>query len=471
MREKIRQEIYQKLEEMTVRNRAGISALSDRVSLAEYRDLAEDGIWTAALQKALNEHEIVVIPPSGIPYLIDDTVTIPSDRRIEAEGAVIRLTPECKVLMFRNEHTVDGTHAPADAAERDHNISICGGRFEESCTGRAGYGRTGRYYPCPEGETKSERRAAGFFGVSTCMLFNNMEGLTVTDVTFAHTAGFAVQTGDITDAWFENIAFDSCYADGLHMNGRSENIIARHIHGEVGDDLVALNMYDWQNSSVNFGPTRTVLCEDLELSPSSGYKALRIQPGIYTYDDGSTVDCGLFNAIIKNVRGIETFKMYFQTPAYTVGTAPERGAVGSADNLFFEDITVDLTGPIDVFREYKESDPVRGVFAAFELGSNIGYISFENIDLTLHREKYPLSCLVSVGPKSIRVGDREIFDPYLSSRVEQIDFCNIKVNGTAVENPGGMDLVRTVAFEDVNGDGNSTGRGEIGRICWYDDKE
>jgi hypothetical protein len=42
-------------------------------------------------------------------------------------------------------------------------------------------------------------------------------------------------------------------------------------------------MYDWQNSSVNFGPMHTVLCEDLVLSADSRYKALRIEPGMYRY--------------------------------------------------------------------------------------------------------------------------------------------------------------------------------------------
>lgn len=466
MKEHIKQKIYEKLGEMEKRNAAKIAALTDRTVLSNYRGLVREGahgrIWTDALQKALLDHEIVVIPPSNEPYFIDSTVTIPSNRRIEAEGATIRLTPECTVLMLRNEHTQDGTHAPIDKNDRDCNISICGGRWEESNTSRAGYGRTGRYLPAPSAAETGAVRSFG--GVSTCMLFNNMDGLTLTHLTFAHTAGFSVQTGDITDAVFEDITFESCYADGLHLNGNSENIIARRIRGEVGDDLVALNMYDWQNSSVNFGPSRTVLCEALDLAPSSRYKALRIEPGIYTYDDGSAVDCGLYDAIIKNVRGIRTFKMYFQTPAYKIGTAPERGDVGSADNLFFEDITIDLVGPIDWFREYANSDPVRGSFAAFELGSNIGYICFENIDLTLYKEKYPYSYLVCVGPKSVRSGDREVFDPYLSSTIGCMELRNVTVNGAVPENPGG--LIHTIAFDDVNGDGNSTGKGEIEHINW-----
>ncbi|MGN1410528.1 MAG: hypothetical protein ACI4XJ_10190 [Eubacteriales bacterium] len=447
MNEHIKQSIYEKLSSMESSNAEKIAALSDRISLTDYRSLVRTGesgeIWTDALQSALNEHEIIVIPASDTPYLIDRTVIIPSNRRIEADGAIIRQLPGILMTMLQNEHMKDGTHAPIDTADRDVNISITGGIWEESASSRCG---------CPD-----EKYHAN-------MLFTNIESLTLTDMTFKHMAGFAVQTGDLKDGLFENIRFDKCYADGLHLNGNSENIVARHISGEVGDDLVALNVYDWQMSSYNFGPTRTVLCEDLDQAPSSPYKALRIEPGLYTYDDGSTVDCALYDAIIKNVRGIRTFKMYFQTPAYKIGTAPERGGVGSADNLFFEDITVDLCEPIDTFGPYVNSDPVRGSFAGFEIGSNIGYICFENIDLTLYKERFPYSYLVCVGPKSIRSGDHEVFDPYLSSKVGCLEMKNIRVNGAVPENYDG--LVRTIEFDDVNSDGNSTAKGEIDSIIY-----
>lgn len=461
----IKQQIRSSLEEMRKENIAVAKALNDRVLLTDYRLWTEekDGhtIWTAALQRALREHSVVVIPPAEAVYWIDDTVVIPSDRHIEATGATIRLTLDCEVLMLRNEHTADGTFAPIEPGTADHNISIHGGRWEESHTKRGGYGRSGRYTHFAE-DKPGERRP--FYGVSTCMLFNNLTGLTLRDVTFAHTAGFGVQVGNLTNGVFEHITFESCYADGLHINGNSTNLYVYNIRGEVGDDLVALNMYDWQNSSVTFGPTHNVLCEELHLAQSSLYKALRIEPGIYTYADGSTADCGLSNAIISHVTGIMTFKMYFQTPAYRIGTEPERGGVGSSDNLFFEHITVDLAGPIDRFASYLNSDPIRGHFAAFELGSHIGYVSFTDIDLTLHRDIYPLSYLVMVGPKSIRNGDTEVFDPYLTSHVGTIELQNIRVNGEVVQQDDS--LVCVTKFADVNEDGHSTGCGTVQEVRW-----
>jgi hypothetical protein len=296
--------------------------------------------------------------------------------------------------------------------------------------------------------------------VSTCLFFNHIEGLTLRDMTFAHTAGFAVQLGDARDVCIEDIAFDACYADGLHINGNCENLLIRRIRGEVGDDLVALNMYDWRNSSVNFGPMRCVLCEEVVPADTSHYKAFRLLPGVYTYADGSTVDCGLYDAIIRDVRGVRTFKMYLQTPPYRLGELPEPGAVGSADNVFFEDIDIDLSAPIDPFPEYTESDPVRGTFAAFEVGANVGYMRLERVRIALHPAQYPLSCAVAVGPKSVRWGDTEVFDPYLSCRVGCISLHEVTVDGA----PATPSAVRCVAFDNINGDGRSTASGTVDRI-------
>ena len=445
------------LEEIRITNLAYIAGMTNWCSIDDYAHLVREKggkkIWTDALQQALMEHNAVMLPAAEEPYYIDASVRIPSNRHIEAApDAVIRLLDGVKVLMLRNEHTLDGTHMPMSDDGRDVNISITGGRWEEYHEKRAGYGKSGMY---------DEERS--FYGVSTCMLFNHIENLTLTNMTFAHTAAFAVQLGNAKNVVIENIIFDRCLADGIHINGNVENVLVRGIHGQVGDDLVALNMYDWQNSAVNFGPGKCIFCDDISSSSSVGYKSMRLEPGIYTYDDGSSVDCSLNDVVIRNVQGVHTFKLYFQTPSYQIGTAPEAGAPGSVSNIYFDDIDIDLSAPVDHFDEYVNSDPVRGVFGAFELGSNISSISFENIRLTWHGDKYPLSCLVSVGPKSIRVGDREIFDPYISNHVENIYLKDVYVNGEKLTETG--DMVRCVRFEDVNGDGHSTGAGTIGSIA------
>lgn len=449
-------DIEARLSAMRKENLEQIEALTDRVSIEAYRAWTrmEDGkrVWTDALQRALDEHAWIDIPAAQEPYYIDASVRMPSNRHIEAQtGAVIRLLEGVSVLMLRNEHTQDGTHAPIPPEGADENVSIRGGRWEEYHPSRAGYGKSGKY-----------DEARSFFGVSTYLFFNHLNRLTLQNITFAHTAGFAVQVGDVTNALFENIAFDACHADGLHINGNSENVWVHDISGKVGDDLVALNMYDWQNSSVDFGPGRMILCEDLISDPSSRYKSLRIEPGVYTYADGHAVDCSLTDAIIRRVQGIYTFKMYYQTPRYAIGSEPEPGHAGSCSHIYFEDIDIDLISPVDRFPAYLEGDPLRGAFGAFELGAHIDCIFFENLRVTLHRDLFPRSYLITVGPKSIRRDEWEIFDPYISNHVGEIVLKDVFVNGKRMTDAA--DYVHVTRFDDVNGDGHSTARGSVERI-------
>ena len=224
-------------------------------------------------------------------------------------------------------------------------------------------------------------------------------------------------------------------------------------------------MFDWQNSSINFGPCKNVICEDLELSPSSYYKALRIEPGIYTFDDGSKIDCSLTNAIFRRIKNIKTFKLYCQTPVYYVGEEPESADVGSGDNIFFEDISIDLDGPIDKFDDYMNSNKTIGSFGAFELGLNVKNIYFKNIDLTLYRDKFLYSYLICIGPKSIRLENgAEVFDPYLASTAENVYIENITINGKKPESIS--PYIRQIVFDGLYNDIPSTAYGEIKNIIY-----
>ncbi|MBQ8738996.1 MAG: hypothetical protein IJZ04_05820 [Clostridia bacterium] len=439
------------IKNMRSENEAFFSAPCDSVMLTDYK--GDNGIWTDALQRALDENPTVIIP-SG-EYTLDGSIIIPSGRKIIAnDGAIIRLAQGVKVLMMKNSNTVDGTHFPIVNHERNEGIYIQGGTWVDWCEHRMGYGQSGMY---------DEGRSA--FGVSTMMLFECVDRLVLRDMVFRNCGGFAIQLGEIKNAVIEDIRFESCFADGVHINGNVENIYVGRISGEVGDDLVAFNMFDWQDSSINFGPCKNVICENLTLSKSSHYKALRIETGIYTFDDGSVVDCALNNAIFRKIRGIKTFKLYCQTPVYFPDSGPERAGVGSGDNILFEDIEIDLDSPIDPLDEYLTSHPVKGTIAGFELGTNIGNLYLRNIDITLHRDSYPLSYLACIGPKSVRFENGgEVFDPYLSSRVENLHLENIRINGDVPSDI--TPYIKEIVFDHLYDDIPSTGCGKIENIFY-----
>ena len=450
-----KQKIFENLIAMRAENEKNSAICERAVSVEDYSHLVIKGsdgdIWTDAFQTAINENSHIFIPSSQSPYIIDKTLLVPSNRFIEAEkGAVIRQAKGVTTLLVRNANNENGTKTPESFKAPDRNIRISGGRWEESRDSRAGYGQSGKY---------DENRS--FYGVSACMFFNNICGLTLENMTFSHAGGFSIQLGNLKNVCVENITFDSCFADGVHVNGNIENILIRNISGCVGDDLVAFNMYDWQDSSVDFGPIKCAWCENVASSENSIYKSFRILPGIYYYEDGKSVDCSLSDAVFKGIRGVKTVKLYFQTPAYDITAEREPGDCGSADNIYFEDISLDLDEPCDKFPVYTSSDPVLGSIAGFEIGANIKDIYFENIKMTLHREKYPMSFFACAGPKSCRIENLEIFDPEISCTVKNIHLKDVFVNG---ETENLSEYIHEIDFADYYGDGKAVGKGIIENI-------
>ena len=57
-----------------------------------------------------------------------------------------------------------------------------------------------------------------------------------------------------------------------------------------------------------------------------------------------------------------------------------------------------------------------------------------------------------------------LFGKTINSADETVEFENIRVGGEKPEDI--LSLIKEVVFDDVNGDGHSTGKGEIGHIIW-----
>ena len=453
----IKEKLLSDLEAMRLQNESAAASLTKKAQITDYEQYAyTDGngikVWSDAIQKAIEENEILIFPASDEPYYIERSIIVPSNRYIKVEGnTTIRQKEGVTLLMLRNANTLDGTHAPIDKSNPDRNITVEGGIWEECRSERAGYGKSGKY---------DEERS--FYGVTTCMFFDNIEGLTLKNLTFRHCGGFAIQVGDTKDAVIESIEFKECFADGVHLTGNNENILVQSIYGYVGDDLVALNAYDWKDSSVNFGPSKNIFVRNIELSPDSPLKCMRLLPGIYTFDNGDKIDCSLSNVVVSGTKGIQTFKLYLQTAAYNIDEEHEPGEVSSCEAFFFENMEIPLRYPIDFFNAYyRESHPVKGAFGAFEIGTNIGLLSIENVSLTVDKEKYPMAFLCSVGPKTARQEGaiREVFNPDISCVVEEVRLKNITINGQKRDNID--DYLYEVDFTSFGG-----GTGTIKKITY-----
>lgn len=407
-------------------------------------------IWSDAFNEAFKYCGEIYIP-QGV-YYINKPLIIKSNTAIIAdEKAEIILIKGVNTLLLRNENVIDGSDVKIDDdAPVDRDIAICGGVWAEENVERLGYGASGCF-----DENDS------FKGVSTCFLFSGVNNLTLKNIVFKSTAGFACQIGRISGFLIENIAFDNCFADGLHVNGGVKNGVIKNLSGYTEDDLIALNAYDWDNSTINFGCIENVVVDGVKsINGASAHKSFRIQPGVYPYKNGEREDCYIKNLTVKNVSGVTTFKMYLQTPAYT--ELPEKNVgVGRIENVCFENITADTSSPLDKQPNYLNGDRVAGNFATFEIGSNLKNMRLCNVSVRLDKQKYPCSYLITVGPKSQFIKEKhlELFDPYVFATAENITYDKIFINGEEIDDLS--PYIKQVEFDNLYPSALPFGKGKI----------
>ncbi len=426
-----------------------------KINLSELEYLAvtpyKNGkIWSEAFSFALKNYEDIIIPAGK--YYVDKSLVVPQNRGIIAdENAEIILIKGVKSLLLRNENVIDGSDKPIPkTAIKDENISITGGIWGEENDERLGYGKSGCF---------DEKNSMA--GVSTCFLLSNVKNLTIKNLTFRHTAGFAIQMGNISNFAVENICFDVCYADGLHINGGTENGTVKNLYGHTEDDLIALNAYDWDNSSINFGKIENLVVDGVKCDVGGNvHKSIRIQPGIYPYKSGEKEDCFVKNLTIKNVSGVACFKMYLQTPAYT--TFPEKNVgVGRMENILFENISADTSEPVDKQPNYLSGNTVTGNFATFEIGSNVKNLTFNNVKTVLNKAKYPNSYFIAVGPKTQYIAEKklELFDPYVCCTIQRINFENVYINNEKKDDLTGF--IKEISYDNLYPSALPFGKGKI----------
>lgn len=427
------------------------------VSLRKYESLKKSLVsgkedWTEAVQKAINENESVYIPQGK--YYIGASIIVTSNRRIKAaRGAEIILLSRVKTLLLRNKSVMDGSRRALDLSNpHEENISIEGGFWAEENTERLGYGKSGTF-----------DEAHSLVGVSTCMLFSGVKNLRLKNMRFGNTAGFAVQLGRCENIKIENIRFIHCFADGIHINGYVKNGFVKNVAGEVGDDLIALNAYDWENSTINNGPIENLRIENVFAATTGEYKSFRIQAGIVPREIGE-IDCYIKDLYVHRVEGISVFKLYLQTPAYS--GEPDGTKVGRLENITIDGVKIILNSPVDQMENYMTCNPLTGNFGAFELGSNISKLTLKNIDATINKTQFPTLHLITAGPKSSYLKDRriELFDPYITSETEEIEYKNIRVNGEKTDDLRSQ--IKEVAFPNdmYEGQYGVGGSGKVKKI-------
>lgn len=357
-------------------------------------------IYSDAIEQCLEENGSVYIPRSDAPVYLDRPIVLRSGSRliVHPQTEIRLIVGTAGTCMVRNASIVFSQARPVTmCAGADTGITIEGGIWSDQ--NNEGRGRGGAY--------DQEGSMPGSHGV---FLLHNVADITVRNVRFRDCSPFAIQLGNAAGFVIENITFDET-ADGIHIEGPSARGIIRHIAGKTNDDAVALNAWDWDDSSLTFGPITDILVEDVELRPGYTWSELRLLPGTKIFPNGETVDCDIRRCVYRNIRGVHTFKMYDQ-PNLSKPEQDFADPIGRMSDLFFADIVVDGISKSDYYDT--SSDGV------FDICANIDALSIRNVRFNYAPGKVDMApYLVSVGPKSLtwtrgekpEDGWKEVFNP------------------------------------------------------------
>lgn len=166
---------------------------------------------TGAIQDALNAPGHVMLVGE---FTISGPLTIRSNTTLELSGgSSITLTEGSNCNMLRTPG--------ASGSIRVENVQVIGGRWNRGSN-------------------------AGTFNVAHGLVFRKVDGLRVRDVEYTSSGGkYGILVVDCTDWVVDGFHADSCYSDGVHVQGPSSHGTIRNVYGTAGDDLVAIVPLDY----------------------------------------------------------------------------------------------------------------------------------------------------------------------------------------------------------------------------------
>ena len=414
-------------------------------------------LWTAAIQKTLDQKNAVYIPGRKQPYYLDNPIVLKSGQRlIAAADAELRLCPNVNTCMIRNEQvvgSVDG-RIPEDVGY-DSNILIEGGIWTTLMTANREYNGNHR------GHASRSKNVHGCHGV---VLLNHVKNVIVRNVTIRRSRIYGVHISDASNFKVENIRFDHNGRDGVHVNGNSSFGIIRNIRVTTHDDFVALNAWEWMNVAPVYGDIHHILVEDVSggkrssanpLSPfPDGSAEIRLLPGTRTFKDGRKVFCNISDCVLRNLVNIRTVKAYDQ-PNLEVGRDKDFcDPIGTMKNIFFRKLHFERPG-------------------RFQIAANVDGFSISDVRCDFEiPDNYRL---VEIGPMSAtykRGSDNpdkwtELFSPDKDITVKGFRLDNVRIlqDGKHVDLKDPVQRLVRISDQKLNSDyPNTTPRGGTGKV-------
>jgi len=312
----------------------------------------EGEIWTKAIQTALDECGDVFIPQRDAPYYLNGPLVLRSGISLHlADHAELRLKPGSNCCMVRNEHLISGHSGPLHLAQdADADITVSGGIWTTLATSGTQH----------NGNVQGWADASHSLLSHGVLLFSNVERLRVRDVTIRQCKPHAIQLSNCRHFLVEDIRFENHRRDGVHVNGPAAYGVIRRVCcsvGVMGDDMIALNAWDWKNTSMTFGPIHHLLVEDVDGASAAAFEAgrdrrseIRLLAGTKRFDDGNALACDVEHCVLRNIDGIQTFKMYDQ-PNLELGRDNDfADPIGDLRDLHFANINMERSTGAPLFQ-------------------------------------------------------------------------------------------------------------------------
>ena len=400
--------------------------------------LSEGADAAALVASALADHMAVRIPRLAEPVCLRRPIALHSGMKLSVHPeTVMRMAPGCGGCMVRNAHLLDGCAGPM-TGPRDSDILVEGGVWEDGPRGGAP----------DDGDPTLRRFLAGHLLLGV-IFFAGADRVTVRGAVIRRCGEYGVLLAGCNDFTVSDISFDDQKKDGVHVNGPSERGVIERIRGECGDDIVALNAWDWDTSAVSFGPISDIAVRGVRCKQGE----IRLLPGRKTYPNGRRAECPVERCSFEDIEGVYTFKLYQQPNCNNAFRAvPDRSDIpGQIGDVRFE--RVRLEGVVE--RGFGEVCPE----GLFEVGADCRNLVIRDVALGFPASFYGSrgGALVTVGPKSstwTRGFDdpakwAELFEPDLVCTAENVSFRNIRfADGPCADEP----LLIRARRLTVNGD-------------------
>ena len=305
-------------------------------------------------------------PKLGSLKLVVDGAILVKGLKIHSNTTIECLTSDCGFFLAdHSDQPIIINADPSRTERKNHNIAFVGGTYNGNSANQTHITLETKLPP-----GRNWTHAFALYGV---------EQVTLRDVTIKDMCTFAVHFSNWRRVTCENVFIHLSQTPvplqcGIQFQGPGQFLSMRNIHGNAGDDIIALNAdgynSDWDKKgefslnnflgpNVGFGPITDVDIEGVFID--GGHNGIRIHSRVSRVDRVS----------IRNVQGTFTKYGFFMGPAWRPG--------GNLGNITFENIDLRPLEP--------DFGPLPFVF---QIQGNIEQLTLRNIHSHLPVDSRPV---------------------------------------------------------------------------------